>query len=177
MFSAFSLFAGMLAVLLASGCATKIDLAEPSAKLAQQKNIAQQWAGKLKRNPPADAAALRTAEAKYREAASQNRGYLEAVANGIINNDNLESNPKYEALAEKASSSTKDFVDFAQQASGALEPASAGTVIIARVLVESGIAIWKAHRAETQAQRVAAADRLISQNSWEDWDKINTGGQ
>ena len=52
------------------------------------------------------------------------------------------------------------------------EQRSMGAAVIADVLVNAGISIWKAHRAETLAQRQATADRLISQNSWEDWDKI-----
>jgi hypothetical protein len=47
-----------------------------------------------------------------------------------------------------------------------------GAAVLADVLVNAGISVWKAHRAETLAQRQVAADRLISQNSWEDWDKI-----
>jgi hypothetical protein len=65
-------------------------------------------------------------------------------------------------------------VDFAKKTTGAVVEGerSVGAAVIAGVLVESGIAIWKAHRAETLAERQAAANRLVSQNSWDDWDSM-----
>ena len=175
MLSPFPICAGIVVILLASGCTTQQTpgTTEAIAGLAKRKNSAQQWAGEVKRDSNLDAATLKTAKAKYIAAASDNKGYLEAVGNGIINNDNLAKDPTYETLAEKAESSTEEFVDFAKKATGAPEEQhSAGAAILADVLVNAGISVWKAHRAETLAQRQAAADRLISQNSWEDWEKI-----
>ena len=175
MLSQFPICAGIVVILLASGCATQQTpgTTEAIAGLAKRKNSAQQWAGEVKRDSNLDAGTLKTAKAKYIAAASDNKGYLEAVGNGIINKDNLAKDPAYKTLAEKAESSTEEFVDFAKKATGAPEEQhSAGAAILADVLVNAGISVWKAHRAETLAQRQAAADRLISQNSWEDWDKI-----
>ena len=172
----YSVLCWVSAVLLLWGCASTSTpgTAEASAALAQQKDIARQWAEKLKRDSAVDAAVLKIGEGKYREAASQNKGYLEAVANGIINNENIAANPAYKALAEKSEAATKDFVDFAKKTTGAMVEGerSVGAAVIAGVLVESGIAIWKAHRAETLAERQAAANRLVSQNSWDDWDSL-----
>jgi hypothetical protein len=120
MLSPFSICAGIVVILLASGCATQQTpgATEAIAGLAKRKNIARQWAGKLKGDSNLDAAALKTAKAKYIEAASDNKGYLEAVGNGIINKDNLAKDPAYKTLAEKAESSTEEFVDFAKKATG-----------------------------------------------------------
>jgi hypothetical protein len=170
-----SICAGIVAILLAAGCATQQTpgTTEAIAGLAKRKNIAQQWAGEVKRDSNLDAATLKTAKSKYIAAASDNKGYLEAVGNGIINKANLAKDPAYKTLAEKAESSTEEFVAFAKKATGAPEEQrSVGAAVLADVLVNAGIFLWKAHRAETLAQRQAAADRLISQNSWKDWDKI-----
>ena len=175
MLSRCTIFAGIVAILLATGCTSQQTpgTTEAIAGLAKRKNIAQQWAGELKGDSDLDAATLKAGKAKYIEAASDNKGYLEAVANGIINKENLAKNPAYKTLAEKAESSTEEFVDFAKKATDAPEELrSVGAAVLADVLVNAGIALWKAHRAETLAQRQATADRLISQNSWEDWDKI-----
>jgi hypothetical protein len=180
MFPPCSIFAGIVAILLASGCATKPPPATPNAlhQIAQQKDLAQQWARKVKSNPNVDAATLNTAEAKYRLAASQNKGYLVTVGNAIRNNQNLESNPAFQDLAKKSEDSTNDFVEFAKQATGAPAAAqrsvfaAAGAGAAAKILVESGIAVWKAHREQTLAERQAAANQLVSENTWEDWDQI-----
>jgi uncharacterized protein YdbL (DUF1318 family) len=179
MFSPCSIFAGIVAILLASGCATTPP-GPPSAlpKIAQQKDLAQQWARKVKSNPNVDAATLNTAEAKYRVAASQNKGYLVTVGNAIRNNQNLESNPAFQDLAKKSEDSTNDFVEFAKKATGAPTAAprsvfaAVGAGAAAKILVESGIAVWKAHREQTLAERQAAANQLVSENTWEDWDQI-----
>ena len=64
MFSPCPIFAGIVAILLASGCVTLPDTADPTGKLAQQKDIARQWAEKLKSDSAVNAAALKTAEVK-----------------------------------------------------------------------------------------------------------------
>ena len=104
MLSPFSICAGIVVILLASGCATQQTpgTTEAIAGLAKRKNIAQQRAGELKGDSNLDAAALKTAKAKYIEAASDNKGYLEALGNGIINKDNLAKDPAYKTLAEKS---------------------------------------------------------------------------
>ena len=132
----------------------------------------------MKSHPNVDAATLNTGEAKYRVAASQNKGYLVAVGNAIRNNENLESNPAFKDLANKSQDSTNDFVEFAKKATGAPAApqrsvvAAAGAGAAAKILVESGIAVWKAHRDQTLAERQAAANQLVSENTWEDWDQI-----
>ncbi len=175
MLSRCAIYAGIVAILLAAGCASPQTpgTTEAVAGLAKRKNIAQQWATAVKSDSNLDAATVKTARAKYIAAASDNKGYLDAVGNGIINNQNIATDPAYKGLAEKAERSTEEFVDFAKNATGAPEELrSMGAAVIADVLVNAGISLWKAHRAETLAQRQATADRLISQNSWEDWDKI-----
>jgi hypothetical protein len=173
---------GASAALFGGGCETpqqsknRVEtVTSATAAISQQKDIAEQWAQKLKRNKatvaPAD---MQTAEEKYREAASQNKGYLEAVGQAIINKTNLAGSPIYKSLAAKAESSTKDFVDFAKSKTGApAAPKSfVGAGVAAGILVDAGITIWKEYQAEAKADREAQADRLISRNRWEDWDKI-----
>jgi hypothetical protein len=168
----------IVASLFVCGCATqqnvKFDtVADATAAITQQKDLAEQWAHKLK-GAKASAADLRTGEEKYREAASQNKGYLEAVGQGIIAKKNLETSETYKSLAAKAGNSAKDFVDFAKSKTGA--PASpqrfVGAGEIANVLVQAGITIWKEYQAEARAEREAQADRLIKRGRWDDWDKI-----
>lgn len=160
------------------GCATDNQthvepVADATAAITQQKDLAEQWAHKLK-GAKASAADLRTGEEKYRMAASQNKGYLEAVGEGIIAKKNLATSETYKSLAAKAENSAKDFVDFAKSKTGA--PASpqrfVGAGAIASVLVDAGITIWKEYQAEARAEREAQADRLIKRGRWDDWDKI-----
>ena len=174
--------AGAITILFASGCQStnqgpsRADtVGSATAAIAQQKDIAEQWAQKLKHNKATIAAAdLQTAEEKYREAASQNKGYLEAVGQGIIAKRNLATSETYKSLAAKAENSTKDFVDFAKSKMGAPTTPQrfVGAGVVAGVLVEAGITVWKEYQAEARAEREAQADRLISRNRWEDWDKI-----
>jgi hypothetical protein len=174
----FSLLFPILVALPVGGCGTTQTkpietVAEATAAITQQKDLAEQWAHKLKgvKVSPAD---LRTGEEKYREAASQNKGYLEAVGQGIIAKQDLATSETYKSLAAKAENSAKDFVDFAKSKTGA--PASpqrfVGAAEIANILVQAGITIWKEYQAEARAEREAEVDRLIKRGRWDDWDKI-----
>ncbi|MFN2508871.1 MAG: hypothetical protein ABR589_08875 [Chthoniobacterales bacterium] len=171
----------VIALFLSSGCEsagtkkeTASSITDATATLAQQKDLAEQWAEKLKHQPDVNAAVLATAEEKYREAASRNKGFLEAMRQGIINKENLATSPTYNSLAAKAAASTKDFVDFAKKQSGAPAPQhSVGAVVaVGGAILEAGLTIWKKLREEARAERTAKADDLVQRLTWTRWSKI-----
>ena len=170
--------AGIL--MFAVSCKTNDDdrprqsAAEATATLAQQKDLAEQWAERLKANSDLPAAARRTAEEKYRLAASHNKGFLEAMRGGIINNEDLTASSTYKSIANRAEQSTKDFVDYAKEQSGAAPAVRSVTTATAVVgiVVDAGLTIWKNLRAQKAAEREAKADDLVQRLTWINWSKI-----
>jgi hypothetical protein len=178
MFFPYFAFICVIALMSFCGCETTKETpgsADATASLAQQKDLAQQWAKKLKDNKSKiGEAALNQAEEKYREAASQNKGYLEAVGDAIIRKQDPSASETYKRLAKKSEDSTRDFLSFAKAKLGAEAAPQrfVGAGVAAGILVEAGITIWKETQAKARAEREADANRFISRNTWEDWDKI-----
>jgi hypothetical protein len=155
--------------------ATRIETeAQAVAELGRQKDLAEQWAAKMRRDQATiSKEVLKKAEEKYRSAAATNKGYLNAVGQGVVEKRDLSKSSVYKQLATKAETATNDFVDFAKANTGAPQALkSVGASVVVGILIDAGITIWKAYAAQARAEREANADRIVKNATWTDWDKL-----
>lgn len=139
---------------------------ENTQLLAQR--IKQKYKGK-----ETQAAYLRSRDL-YDAAMVQNNSWVTSLKLGIANNENLESSRAFMDKAKAAGDATTAFLDYGYALThpGAevkvLTAQTVGEVI--KILVENGIVIWKAYKAEQAASRLAAAERTEKELKWSSWE-------
>ena len=112
----------------------------------------------------------------YDEAMVQHNSWVTSLKLGIANNENLEMSRAFRDKAKSAGDATTAFLDYgyALTHSGAetksLTLQTVGEII--KILVENGVVIWKAYRAEESADRLAAAERTEKELKWSSWEII-----
>lgn len=112
----------------------------------------------------------------YDEAMVQNNSWVTSLKLGIANNEDLESSRAFMDKAKAAGDATTAFLDYGY----ALTHPGAETKIltlqtvgeIIKILVENGVVIWKAYRAEESADRLAAAERTEKELKWSSWENV-----
>lgn len=141
---------------------------EKTQLLAQR--IKQKYKGK-----ETQAAYLRSRDL-YDAAMVQNNSWVTSLKLGIANNEDLESSRAFMDKAKAAGDATTAFLDYGYALThpGAetkvLTYQTVGEVI--KILVENGIVIWKAYKAEQSASRLAAAERTEKELKWSSWEAI-----
>lgn len=112
----------------------------------------------------------------YDTAMVQNNSWVTSLKLGIANNENLEASQAFRDKAKTAGDATTAFLNYGYALThpGAeakiLTTESVGDVV--KILVENGIAIWKAYLSEQQASRLAAAERTEKELKWSSWEGI-----
>jgi len=112
----------------------------------------------------------------YDESMVQNNSWVTSLKLGIANNEDLESSRAFMDKAKAAGDATTAFLDYGYALThpGAetkvLTYQTVGEVI--KILVENGIVIWKAYKAEQAASRLAAAERTEKELKWSSWETI-----
>ncbi len=168
-------------LLLAAGCTTTspttpaVDSKTAIANIASLQDRARSAAVAFKHSHPATDATYISVRSKYRDAAAKNKGYLAAVSAGIINREKNFDTPSYRAIAKDAGDTEQQFVDLAEQNTPAdVRPAGIAGVAaaaIADVLLQSGIAIWKAYN-EAEAVKAKAVADSLKQYEWPAWENL-----
>lgn len=169
-----------LVCILGSNCATNekptssVDSKTAIANIAALQNRTQNAAAGFKRSHPATDDVYVGVRSKYRDAAAKNKGYLAAVQAGVMNREKNFDTPSYRAIAKDAGEAAKEFVDLAEKNTPAdVRPMGAAPVVIAAadILVQAGIAIWKANN-EMAAEKAKAVADSLKQYEWPAWEKL-----
>lgn len=161
------------------GCATtqpasRVDSKTAIANIAALQNRTQSAAASFKQSHPATDATYISVRSKYRDASAKNKGYLAAVAAGVMNREKNFDTASYRAIAQDAGEAAKDFIDLAEKNTPAdVRPMGIAPVVIAAadILIEAGIAIWKANN-EMQAEKAKAVAESLRQYEWPAWEKL-----
>lgn len=112
----------------------------------------------------------------YDAAMVQNNSWVTSLKLGIANKEDLEASQAFRDKAKAAGDATTAFLDFGHTLTRpggevkVLTSQAVGEVI--KILVENGIVIWKAHLAEQQAARLAAAERTEKELKWSSWENV-----
>jgi hypothetical protein len=163
--------------LLGTSCATSritvsSDPTAAIAKIAELQNRSQTAAAAFKKSHPATDATYISVRSKYRDAAAKNKGYLAAVQTGVMNREKKFDTPSYRAIAKDAEDAAKEFVELAETNTPAdAKPLGVAPVIIADVLIQAGIDIWKAYNQMESDKAKAVADSL-KQYEWPAWENL-----
>ncbi len=169
----------LLSAIAFSGCASRpvapaVDSKTAVANIATLQSRAQSAAVAFKKSHPATDATYISVRSKYRDAAARNKGYLAAVMTGVMNREKNFDTPAYRSIAQEAGTGAQAFVDLAENNT----PADARMVGIAPVviaaadiLVQAGIAIWKAHN-EMAGERAQALAASLKQYEWPAWESL-----
>lgn len=147
-------------------------------QIAQSRENTQLLAQRIKqkyKGKETQAAYLRSRDL-YDAAMVQNNSWVTSLKLGIANNEDLESSRAFMDKAKAAGDATTVFLDYGYALThpGAetkvLTYQTVGEVI--KILVENGIVIWKAYKAEQAASRLAAAERTEKELKWSSWETI-----
>ena len=112
----------------------------------------------------------------YDSAMVQNNSWVTSLKLGIANKEDLEASQAFRDKAKAAGDATTAFLNFGHtltRPGGEVKISTyqaVGEVI--KILVENGIVIWKAHSAEQQAARLAAAERTEKELKWSSWENV-----
>lgn len=164
-----------LAALIAlQGCATPPTPTQPISKIAELQNRTQSTASSFKKAHPQSDATYIAVRSKYRDAAAKSRGFLAALQAGVINQEKNFDTPGYRQIALEAEKATAAFVELAEKNTPADNErlgVGPGAAIIAGVLVQAGIDIWKAS-VQIAAEKAKAVADSLKQYEWPDWEKL-----
>lgn len=145
-------------------------------QIAQNRENTQLLAQRIKRKYKETQPAYIRARDLYDAAMVQNNSWVTSLKLGIANNENLETSQAFRDKAKTAGDATTAFLDYGYALThpGAevkvLTYQTVGEVI--KILVENGIVIWKAHKAEQAASRLAAAELTEKELKWSSWEGI-----
>lgn len=147
-------------------------------QIAQSRENTQLLAQRIKqkyKGKETQAAYLRSRDL-YDAAMVQNNSWVTSLKLGIANNEDLESSRAFMDKAKTAGDATTAFLDYGYALThpGAetkvLTYQTVGEVI--KILIENGIVIWKAYKAEQSASRLAAAEQTEKELKWSSWETI-----
>jgi hypothetical protein len=174
----FALFA--MVCLIGSSCATtekttsSVDSKTAIANIAALQNRTQTAAASFKKSHPATDDVYISVRSKYRDAAAKNRGYLAAVQAGVVNREKNFDTPSYRAIAKDAGDTAKEFVELAERntpADARMMGIAPIAMIGADILIQAGIAIWKANN-EMAAEKAKAVADSLKQYEWPAWESL-----
>lgn len=166
--------------LFGSNCATSekstssVDSKTAIANIAALQNRTQNAAAAFKKSHPATDDVYISVRSKYRDAAAKNKGYLAAVQAGVMNREKNFDTPSYRAIAKDAGDAAKEFVELAERNTPAdVRPMGVApvAVVAADILIQAGIAIWKANN-EMAAEKAKAVADSVKQYEWPAWENL-----
>jgi hypothetical protein len=111
----------------------------------------------------------------YDTAMSENNTWVTSLKLAIANAEQIGESAAFREQGERAAKATQAFVDYARQLTEHGAPKAASAALIAeavRILVENGIAIWKAYREQAKEERIAAAEQAELALRWPGWEQI-----
>jgi hypothetical protein len=145
------------------------------SSISRNRNKAEDSAATIKRKYKESSPQYVKAQRLYRDAKAENNSWLDLLQYKIRNGVKPEKSPDFTAQSEKAGTAAENFLKYADSPDVSVGEAAVPLVTgvpwvdLGKLLIDSGISIWKVYGEQQQATRERNAKEL-EKLRWDSWD-------